>query len=190
MNLGDLFNDNSVPERHGTRRSMQSYSSRPEFSDVSSSTFASERPNRPQRTPSMEYYGNYESPVSPQTQQQYVYGNSPQHSGSPSSVTANPSHHQFQPTDQEISSTGISLDFLDFDVAGTEGQVPLGSDENPDYDLQAVPSLGHGAGHSVGIDLGFGMAVDFQHDWSENANYDLLEGYFFGGSGAGPSADG
>ncbi|KAE8142636.1 fungal-specific transcription factor domain-containing protein [Aspergillus pseudotamarii] len=190
MNLGDLFSDNSVPERQGTRRSVQSYSGRPEFSDVSTSTFASERPNRTQRTPSMEYYGNYESPVSPQTQQQYVYGNSPQQSGSPSSVTANPSHHQFQPTDQEVSSTGISLDFLDFDVAGAEGQVPLGSDENPDYDLQAVPSLGHGAGHSVGIDLGFGMAVDFQHDWSENANYDLLEGYFFGGSGAGPSADG
>ncbi|OGM46764.1 C6 transcription factor (UaY) [Aspergillus bombycis] len=189
MNLGDLFNDSSIPERHGTRRSVQSYPGRPEFSDVSTSTFTSERPNRPQRTPSMEYYGNYENPVSPQTQQQYVYGNSPQHSGSPSSVTANPSHHQFQPTDQEISSTGISLDFLDFDVAGAEGQVPLGSDENPDYDVQAVPSLGHGAGHSVGIDLGFGMAVDFQHDWSENANYDLLEGYFFGGSGAGPSAD-
>ncbi|KAB8255681.1 fungal-specific transcription factor domain-containing protein [Aspergillus pseudonomiae] len=188
MNLGDLFNDSSIPERHGTRRSVQSYPGRPEFSDVSTSTFSSERPNRPQRTPSMEYYGNYESPVSPQTQQQYVYGNSPQHSGSPSSVTANPSHHQFQPT-EEMSSTGISLDFLDFDVTGAEGQVPLGSDENPDYDIQPVPSLGHGAGHSVGIDLGFGMAVDFQHDWSENANYDLLEGYFFGGSAAGPSAD-
>ncbi|KAB8072809.1 fungal-specific transcription factor domain-containing protein [Aspergillus leporis] len=192
MNLGDLFNDNTIPERssHGTRRPVQPYHIRPEFSEASASAFGQERPSRPQRTPSIEYYGNYESPVSPQTQQQYIYGTSPQQSASPSSVAANPSHHQFQSTDQEIPSTGISLDFLDFDTAGAEGQGPPGSDENPDYDLQAVPSLGHGAGHSVGIDLGFGMAVDFQHDWSENANYDLLEGYFFGGSGAGPSADG
>ncbi|KAF5862365.1 Fungal specific transcription factor [Aspergillus alliaceus] len=192
MNLGDLFNDSTISERsnHGARRSVQPYPIRPDYSEASASTFASERPNQPQRTPSIEFYGNYESPVSPQTQQQYIYGNSPQQSASPSSVTANPSNHQFQPTDQEIPPTGISLDFLDFDAPGAEGQVPVGSDENPDYDLPAVPSLGHGAGHSVGIDLGFGMAVDFQHDWSENANYDLLEGYFFGGSGAGASTDG
>ncbi|KAE8144658.1 positive regulator of purine utilization [Aspergillus avenaceus] len=191
MNLGDLFNDNSVPERsnHGTRRPVQSYPVRPDFPEPSASAYSSDRLTRPQRTPSLEYYGNYESPVSPSTQQQYIYGNSPQQSGSPSSVAANPGHPSFQSADQEMPSTGMSLDFLDFDSAGTDGQIGLGSDEDPDYDLQAVPSLGHGAGHSVGIDLGFGMAVDFQHDWSENANYDLLEGYFFGGSGAGPSGD-
>ncbi|KAE8348529.1 fungal-specific transcription factor domain-containing protein [Aspergillus coremiiformis] len=186
MNLGDLFNDSSVPGRsnNGTKASVQSGPIRSEFTEASTSTSASDRPNRPRRTPSLEYYGSYESPVSPQTQQQYIYRNSPVESASPCSVAANPSHRQTQPTDQEIPSTGISLDFLDFDTAGAEGLVTLGSDENNcDYELQAGPSLG------VGIDLGFGMAVDFQHDWSENANYDLLEGYFFGGAGAGPCAE-
>lgn len=74
------------------------------------------------------------------------------------------------------------LDFLDFDSTGSDG-LPLGYDGGYADDDVIMPSLGHGVGHSVGIDLGFGMAVDFQHDWSENANYDMLEGYFFGGGG-------
>lgn len=81
----------------------------------------------------------------------------------------------------------MSLDFLDFDSTGSSGQLPFGLDGNSDYDYDvAMPSLGH----SVGIDLGFGMAVDFQHDWSENVNYDMLEGYFFGGSGGGGGGGG
>lgn len=193
MNLGDLFNDNSnVVERPGAggRKPAQSFASRPEYSESSSS-----RPPA-HRTPSMEYYGNFEGPVSPQMQQrqqqqqqQYYYGRSPQQSGSPNSVAANPNQNQFQTPDQEHPSSGLSLDFLDFDASGADGQMALGSDENAEYNLQAMPSLGHGVGHSVGIDLGFGMAVDFQHDWSENANYDILEGYFFGGSGPGTSGD-
>ncbi|GES62326.1 positive regulator of purine utilization [Aspergillus terreus] len=192
MNLGDLFNDNSnVIERPGAggRKPAQTFASRPEYSESSSS-----RPLA-QRTPSMEYYGNFEGPVSPQMQQrqqqqqQYYYGRSPQQSGSPNSVAANPNQNQFQTPDQEHPSSGLSLDFLDFDASGADGQMALGSDENAEYNLQAMPSLGHGVGHSVGIDLGFGMAVDFQHDWSENANYDILEGYFFGGSGPGTSGD-
>jgi hypothetical protein len=61
------------------------------------------------------------------------------------------------------------------------------TDANADYHLANMPPLGPNLGQNVGIDLGFGMAMDFQHDWSENPNYDLLEGYFFGGSGPGAS---
>ncbi|KAI9932167.1 Fungal specific transcription factor [Aspergillus wentii] len=201
MNLGDLFNDNSAaPERStsGSRKPTQSYPIRAEYPEASAQSFGPDQPqphsqSYTQRTPSMEYYGNYENPVSPSQQQQpsYYYANSPQHSASPSSVVAanNPTQNQFPHTDHEDQS-GISLDFLDFDSTGAEGHVPLGPDGNPDYNMMGMPSMGHGVGHSVGIDLGFGMTMDFQHDWSENANYDMLEGYFFGGSGAGPSGGG
>ncbi|KAF9887058.1 Fungal specific transcription factor [Aspergillus nanangensis] len=202
MNLGDLFSENnSGLERPGAgaRKAIPaSYPVRNEYPEASSSAnFASDRPVRPapQRAPSMEYYsGNFEGPVSPQHmqhQQQYFYSQSPQQSASPNSVAANTSQQQFQ-TPEHDNATGISLDFLDFDTTGAEEQLALGSDENPEYTMQNMPSLGHGVGHSVGIDLGFGMAMDFQHDWSENANYDILEGYFFGGggSGPGPSTDG
>ncbi|KAL2822302.1 fungal-specific transcription factor domain-containing protein [Aspergillus cavernicola] len=184
MNLEDLFGGNAaLAERQNSGAMGQPVQPYP-ISETSDPNFA--RPNL-QRNPSMEYYGNFEA-VSPQTQQaqqQYYYGNSPQQSGSPNSVGANTGHPQFHPTDAENPS-GVGLDYLDYDPTSIERQMSMGSDENSDYKLQTMPSL-HGAGHSVGIDLGFGMAVDFQHDWSENANYDLLEGYFFGGGG-GPGA--
>lgn len=35
-------------------------------------------------------------------------------------------------------------------------------------------------------DLGFGMGLDFQHDWSDGQQYDLFDGFFFGsGNGNG-----
>ncbi|KAL2871889.1 Zn(II)2Cys6 transcription factor [Aspergillus lucknowensis] len=183
MNLDDLFDNSAVTEiqNSGLGNPVQPYP----VSETSDPNFV--RPN-PQRNPSMEYYGGFENPVSPQTQpqqpqQQFYYSNSPQ-DGSPVSVSAPTGQPQFQPADPE--NRGVGLDYLDYDSASIERQMSMGSDENSDYKFQAMPSLGHGAGQSVGIDLGFGMAVDFQHDWSENANYDLLEGYFFGGGGAGP----
>lgn len=38
-------------------------------------------------------------------------------------------------------------------------------------------------GTTPGIDLGFGMGMDFQHDWSDGTQYDLFDGFFFGGTG-------
>ena len=189
MNLDDLFGDNGQGSS-GLGKQVQ----QPPYPifETSDPNFA--RPNI-QRDPSMEYYGAFENAVSPQTQQtqqpqqpqQYYYGNSPQKSASPNSVGATTGLPQFQPTDQEHPGS-VGLDYLDYDPASIERQMSMGSDENSEYKYQ-VPSLGDGAGHNLGIDLGFGMAVDFQHDWSENANYDLLEGYFFGG-GAGPGYSG
>lgn len=184
MNLDDLFGDNGQGSS-GLGKQVQ----QPPYpiSETSDPNFA--RPNI-QRNPSMEYYGGFENAVSPQAQQppqqQYYYGNSPQQSASPNSVGATTGLPQFQPTDQEHPGS-VGLDYLDYDPASIERQMSMGSDENSEYKYQ-VPSLGD-AGQNIGIDLGFGMAVDFQHDWSENANYDLLEGYFFGG-GAGPGYSG
>jgi len=37
-----------------------------------------------------------------------------------------------------------------------------------------------------GIDLGFGMGNDFQHDWNDGTQFDLFDGFFFGnGNGNG-----
>jgi hypothetical protein len=37
-----------------------------------------------------------------------------------------------------------------------------------------------------GIDLGFGMGTEFQHDWNDGAQFDLFDGFFFGnGNGNG-----
>lgn len=131
----------------------------------------------------------YENPRSPQPPPQFYYGSSPQQSGgSPGSVAANSGNglHSVPPADPE-TQPGISLDFLDFGSGDPDKPANMEADPNADYNLAAMPSLGHNLGQNVGIDLGFGMAMDFQHDWSENPNYDLLEGYFFGGSGTGTS---
>lgn len=188
MNLGDLFDGNvSPPEQStaGRRTMMQSQSARPEFADSSPPNLTSEGPRQYiQGTSPMEYY-KYENPLSPQQQQQYYYGNSPQHNMSPRSAGTSTSQHAIPKHDDHRDP---SLDFLDFDATGAEGPVPMDADGNVDYSVLNMPSLGHGAGHSVGIDLGFGMAMDFQHDWSESANYDMLEGYFFGGAGTGTTA--
>lgn len=52
-----------------------------------------------------------------------------------------------------------------------------------------MPSISYGSEHTMGIDLGFGMAVDFQHDWNESGNNDMLEGYSFGGGATGSGGD-
>ncbi len=53
----------------------------------------------------------------------------------------------------------------------------------PNYELQGM-DFSNGTGSS-GFDLGFGLGLDFDHDWSDGPQYDLFEGFFFGGSGAG-----
>lgn len=190
MNLGEIFDDDgSIAEQSDARRRMtQPYPVRPDYPEQSSPSFTSDG-SRPyiQGTSPMEYY-KYENPVSPQQHHQYYYGNSPPHTTSPGSAATSANHHHLHSVKQE-GPPRFSLDFLDFDSTGAEGAVPIDTEGNVDYSVLNMPSLGHGAGHSIGIDLGFGMAMDFQHDWSENANYDMLEGYFFGpgpGAGAGP----
>ncbi|KAJ5642168.1 hypothetical protein N7490_006168 [Penicillium lividum] len=191
MNLADLFNDNTplADRSRADNLAGHPYPVRSEHGESMAPGLAAEGPSRPfvQRTPSMEYYLKYENPGSPQPTQQFYYGTSPQQSGSPGSVAPNATNgpHAGAPTDQE-AQTGMSLDFLDFGSGDPDSQA-MEADPNGDYNVANMPPLGPNLGQNVGIDLGFGMAMDFQHDWSENPNYDLLEGYFFGGSGPGAS---
>lgn len=195
MNLADLFNDNT-PLTDGSRTengpSGQSFPAHSEQPDQMSQGFGGDPSSRPfpQRTPSMEYFMKYENSGSPQSLPQFYYGNSPQHNGSPGSVAQNSGNGSGIPPSDPEAQSGISLDFLDFGAGDPDHHASMEVDPNFDYGLAALPSLGHNLGQNVGIDLGFGMAMDFQHDWSENPNYDLLEGYFFGGSGTGaPGGD-
>lgn len=191
MNLADLFNDNTplTDRSRADNLAGHPYPVRPEHGESMAPGLAAEGPSRPfvQRTPSMEYYLKYEAPGSPQPPQQFYYSTSPQQTGSPGSVAPNAANgpHAVPSTDQEAQN-GISLDFLDFRSGDPDSQA-LEADPNGDYNMANVPPLGPNLGQNVGIDLGFGMAMDYQHDWSENPNYDLLEGYFFGGSGPGAS---
>lgn len=185
MNLADLFSDNpSLTDRSRADHlpGGPGFPVQPENADSLATGFPSDRSTRPyaQRTPSMEYFLKYENPGSPQHAPQFYYPNSPQRNGSPGNGP-----QPIAPADPE-GQTGISLDFLDFGSGDPDAQT-IDADPNADDNLAHMPPLGHNLGQNVGIDLGFGMAMDFQHDWSENPNYDLLEGYFFGGSGAGAS---
>jgi len=175
MNLADLFSDNV--------RAGQAYPVRPEQAESMASGFPADQagPSYGQRTQSTEYFMKYENRTTPQPPLQFYYGNSPQQGGSPGSMAAN-GPHAVAPTDTE-AQPGMGLDFLEFGPGDPEAQNHMETDPNAGY----LHTLGPNLGQNVGIDLGFGMAVDFQHDWSENPNYDLLEGYFFGGSGPGAS---
>lgn len=130
--------------------------------------------------------------LSSQSQQQHYDTTNSLSQESPSDITPDNSDSYdrlFTDTDHGPGhQPGMSLDFLDLDTSIEAGDQPWPLEfENPDSEA-TMPSLSYGAEHTMGIDLGFGMAVDFQHDWSESGNYDMLEGYFFGG-GAGSGGD-
>lgn len=131
--------------------------------------------------------GHDDHALSSQPQQQHydtTNSLSPKNSSSIAPNYSDSYDRSFIATDHEPShQSEMSLDFLDLDSPiGAGGQSrPLEFEENPDSE-GIMQSLSYGAEHTMGIDLGFGMAVDFQHDWSESGNYDILEGYFFGGA--------
>jgi hypothetical protein len=93
-----------------------------------------------------------------------------------------------QASQPEYGFSGVpSLEFLDEICSPGPGVVypsssPGGVDGNADINMTSTPSLRQGGVPSTSLDLGFGIAVDFQHDWSDGQGYDLLNGYWFGGS--------
>lgn len=86
----------------------------------------------------------------------------------------------------------MGLDFTDLDTrpAADQSLASIGGADgtSSDYNnlMSSIPSFEGGIGPGMGgIDLGFGLSMDFQHDWSEGANFELLEGFFFGGGSGG-----
>jgi hypothetical protein len=76
------------------------------------------------------------------------------------------------------------LDFLDFSPITGQNTIS-GPDGNQNHNPLAYSPLVPGLDQSTGVDLGFGMALDFQHDWSEGGGYSLLDDFFFGGANGG-----
>ncbi|EEP82298.1 conserved hypothetical protein [Uncinocarpus reesii 1704] len=78
------------------------------------------------------------------------------------------------------------LDFLNFDTRLDHEQLYAAS-TGIDLDTFPISSpFGIGGGSSdTGVDLGFGMTVGLQHDWSEGAGYGLFGEFFFGNGAAG-----
>ncbi|KAJ9354300.1 putative C6 transcription factor [Paecilomyces variotii] len=186
MNLGDLFAEGMTPPS-GKRQRLQSYDGSGYGGRQPMANLQRENPQGRYHRNSqyMQSYDNtYDGPnpqQQQQQQQQQYYYNSPQ---SPSSRGAQQNYGQSQAPEQE-GFVDPGLDFLDFAPGGA---MNLETRQDGTQEYPSMPSFGAGAG--PGLDLGFGLAVDFQHDWSEGTGYDLFDGFFFGGNGAGPSNGG
>ncbi|GAD98135.1 C6 transcription factor (UaY), putative [Paecilomyces variotii No. 5] len=182
MNLGDLFAEGSntgMSPPSGKRQRLQSYDgsgyTRPTTNLQRGDPQDQYRRNSQFVQPQDNTYdGSNSQQQQPQQQQPYYY-NSPQ---SPSSSGVQQNYTQ---ASEQEGFVVPGLDFLDFAPGGAMN-IDTRQDGNQEY--PSMPSFGAGAG--PGLDLGFGLAVDFQHDWSEGTGYDLFDGFFFGGGGAGP----
>ncbi|KAL1960814.1 hypothetical protein VTO42DRAFT_5797 [Malbranchea cinnamomea] len=75
-----------------------------------------------------------------------------------------PLHHRPPYENITTSGPGVSHD----------AEVPL---------MSSMPPFDGGRPAGTGLDLRFGMGVDFQHDWSDGGGIDLFDGYFFGAGG-------
>jgi hypothetical protein len=62
--------------------------------------------------------------------------------------------------------------------------LPGDADDGADVNMVSVPSFRQGGSAGTGLDLGlgFGIAVDDQHDWRDGQEYGPLGGYFFWGN--------
>lgn len=75
-----------------------------------------------------------------------------------------PIHHR--PPYENITTGGPSVSH--------DAKVPL---------MPTMQSFDSGRPNGSGLDLRFGMGVDFQHDWSDGGGIDLFDGFFFGAGG-------
>jgi hypothetical protein len=165
-NLGNLFADQCQSPTSGRQQSQGQ--PMPVF-------LPEQPPGSFQHAPYMQSYDM------PQQQQQYYYPNSPQSVSSDSGplnydASQNAEHHGLGTTD---------LGFLDFSSPVTGQNTISGPDGSHNHNPLTLSPLIQGLDQSTGVDLGFGMAFDFQHDWSEGGGYNLLDDFFFGGANVG-----
>ncbi|KAK2882390.1 hypothetical protein FQN49_000414 [Arthroderma sp. PD_2] len=145
-------------------------------------------------------FGNHLPIAHPQPQQPQQHQPNQQHYAYTNpfeSRTPQPQHQQqFHSPQPSQATTPFYLSGLDF-LDGPSR--PFTSDNQMVYtsgagasgvDMSTLPLYSPDSAHAAltgnsALDLGFGvgMAVDFQHDWSENTGFDLFDGLFFGGGG-------
>lgn len=129
------------------------------------------------QSPPQQYYSM--DPFKPEQQQQQQH---------PEPISQSLPPHP----DQSLADL-TDLDFLNF----SRSYPPL--HHRPPYEniTTSGPSVSHNAeaplmspmqqpfdaSRPSGLDLRFGMGVDFQHDWSDGGGFDLFDGFFFGAGG-------
>lgn len=95
--------------------------------------------------------------------------------------------------------SGVGLEFLNSTMASGVGPSPSSLAAPSNQNSSATDSMSGVIGTSggemgddlsnfnfdsrTGLDLGFGMGLDLQHDWSDGQQLDLFDGFFFGNNG-------
>jgi hypothetical protein len=163
--LGNLFADQCQSPTSGRQ---QSQGQMPIF-------LPEQPPGSFQHVPYMQSYD-----IPQQQQQQYYYPDSPQ---SVSSDSGPLNYGASQNTEHDGLGT-TDLGFLDF-LPVTGQNTISGPDGSHNHNPLTLSPLIQGRDQSTGVDLGFGMTFNFQHDWSEGGGYNLLDDFFFGGANVG-----
>lgn len=68
------------------------------------------------------------------------------------------------------------------DFYNTTGPYGMDLTNAPELDFLQSTDLNQNT-DTTGIDLGFGLGMDFQHDWSDGTGVDIFDGFFFGNAG-------
>lgn len=178
MNLNDLFSQVPASQRPPpATRQRSSQSTRPYTSQQTMQSEGSHE-QYSSHAPYAPALNSYDQSPS-QQQQQFVYANSPQ------SISSGCAVQSFTPplnSDQRDLSD-ISLDLLDFTNMNQNPETIV--DGNPPFNQMDMPSFGQGP-QGTGLNMGFGMEVDYLRDISDVNGYDLMDGYWFGMPNANP----
>jgi hypothetical protein len=170
MNLKDLFPEDLEPSTrpsHSFPMAMQSHSRQQQEQGPFQSPTQSHRqqpsPRQPQLSPALSINSQINSSlgVQPSGTNPLFYDQQFQQQQQPFYM-----QNRYNP---DFMSSIPGMDFLD---NGTSG---------PDDDFNF---------ETTGLDLGFGMGLDLQHDWSDGQQYDLFDGFFFGNGNGNANGNG
>jgi hypothetical protein len=105
--------------------------------------------------------------------------------GQPSAGSTSQYPHQQQQQQQQQQETARQMQgnpSETSDFYNTTGPYGMDLTNAPELDFLQSTDLNQNT-DTTGIDLGFGLGMDFQHDWSDGTGVDIFDGFFFGNAG-------